>query len=404
MDELSGTPSADILDVSQVKKGIHDTFLRGTRRGLAMIGRRSLFDRHSEDSAFRGVSRCNNATRYLLLAVINYETHRSPCSREMVRNPVHSSSASPVAWHSVDRRSLLFHSLSTSIFSSESVMASNPDAPLAPFARLGPSVFLQDPADTGDESDRPVIFLAFWMNAPPRALAKYVVEYRRMVPSARIIFIRSSSNDFFLHSSAKAQRERVGPAVQALRASATPENPVLMHLFSNGGLSSTTHLLQAYRDATGTPLPISSMIVDSAPGTASMKGAIRAFSFALPQMWILRLIGKSFLWLSLILVKMVHAITRSPDPISRARKVINDTTLVRAVNAKNIPTRCYIYSDADDLVDWRDVESHASESAASGWVVRRERFQGSPHVGHMRAAPDRYWGIVREYLDASLSA
>lgn len=279
-------------------------------------------------------------------------------------------------------------------------MASNPEAALAPFIKLGPSVFLQDPADK-TEGDRPLIFLAFWMNAPPRALAKYVVEYRRLVPSARIIFIRSSSNDFFLHSSRKAQRARVNPALEALRASATPKNPVLMHLFSNGGLSSTTHLLQAYREVTGSALPISAMIVDSAPGTASLKGAVKAFSFALPQMWILRLFSKSFLWVSLILLRILHVLSRSPDPITRARQMINDTSLVRAVNASGLPSRCYIYSDADELVDWRDVESHASESEAGGWLVRRERFQGSPHVENMRSAPDRYWGIVRDYLLAA---
>jgi hypothetical protein len=282
-------------------------------------------------------------------------------------------------------------------------MTSNPEAVLAPFVKLGPLVFLQDPVGS-IEGDPPLIFLAFWMNAPPRALAKYVVEYRRLVPSARIVFIRSSSNDFFLHSSVNAQRARVSPAVEALRASATPENPVMMHLFSNGGLSSTTHLLQTYRDVTGRALPISSMIVDSAPGTASIKGAIKAFSFALPQMWILRLVSKSFLWVSLILLRVIHVMTRSPDPITRGRKMINDTSLVQAVNAKNMPTRCYIYSDTDELVDWRDVERHASDSEACGWVVRRERFQGSPHVGHMRTAPDRYWGIVRDYLEVSKSA
>jgi hypothetical protein len=62
-----------------------------------------------------------------------------------------------------------------------------------------------------------------------------------------------------------------------------------------------------------------------------------------------------------------------------------------------------MYSETDDLVDYRDVEMHASESEAAGWLVQCERFQGSPHVGHMRAAPDRYWGIVKEHLELSSS-
>lgn len=275
---------------------------------------------------------------------------------------------------------------------------------LAPFVKVAHSVYMQDPTGPTDAKDRPLIFIAFWMNAPPRALAKYVVEYRRIVPSARIVFVRSSSSDFFWRATARAQRARLAPAVDAIRAIATPKNPVLLHLFSNGGLSSTSHLLQAHYQATGKPLPISSMIVDSAPGTASVAAAMRAFSFALPKMWILRLISKSFLWLSLIFIKAIHAIIRSPDPIALARKVINDASLIQPVNSRARPTRCYIYSDADELVDAHDVEEHALESEACGWLVRRERFQGTPHVGHMRAAPDRYWGIITEYLDSSISA
>ena len=281
-------------------------------------------------------------------------------------------------------------------------MASVPN-PLAPFTKLGPSVYLQDPVDSTNHDSRSLILIAFWMNAPPRALAKYVAEYRRMMPSSRIVFMRSSSNDFFWGSNARAQQARVAPAVEALRKLA-PESPVFMHLFSNGGLSNTTHLLQAYFKATGKPLPISSMIIDSAPGTATISSAMRAFSFALPQMWILRLISKSFLWLSLVLIKIVQAIKRSPDPIGLARRLINDTSLVQAINPKGVLTRCYIYSDADDLVDFRDVEKHASESEASGWIVRREFFKGTPHVGHMRAEPDRYWGIVKSYLEPTLDA
>jgi len=284
-------------------------------------------------------------------------------------------------------------------------MASTTD-PLAPFTKLGPSVYLQDPANSSNQHSRPLILIAFWMNAPPRALAKYVVEYRRMVPSARIVFMLSSSNDFFWGSTTRAQQARVAPVIDAIRshASDAPVSPVFMHIFSNGGLTNITHLLLAYSKATGKPLPLSSMIIDSAPGAATVSAAMRAFSFALPRMWILRLISKIWLWLALILVRIFQAVRGSSDPISFARKVINDTSLVQAVNHKGVPIRCYIYSDTDELVDWHDVEKHASKAEKSGWIVRRELFQGTPHVGHMRAAPDRYWGIVKTYLEPSISA
>jgi hypothetical protein len=283
-------------------------------------------------------------------------------------------------------------------------MATTPGNPLASFVRLADSVYIQDPTDPRDKAHQPVIFIAFWMNAPPRALAKYVSEYRRLVPSARIIFVQSSSNDFIVRLRTQTRRARVAPAVEAMRGLVTPENPLFVHLFSNGGLSNTTHLLQAWTSATGTPLPISAMILDSAPGSPSLRSGLKAFSFALPQMWILRLLGKSLLFVFLVLFRLIHALRIFPDPISLARKVVNDPSLVQAANPEGKLARCYVYSDTDDLVDWRNIESHALEAEAKGWVVRREMFKGSPHVGHMRAEPDRYWGIVKQYLGALVSA
>ncbi|KAJ5542412.1 hypothetical protein N7535_004832 [Penicillium sp. DV-2018c] len=280
-------------------------------------------------------------------------------------------------------------------------MATNP---LGSFTRLAPSVYLQDPATPSEKTERPVIFIAFWMNAPPRALAKYVVEYRRLVPSARIIFVRSSSNDFIWRLRTQTRRARIAPAVEAMRGLVTPENPVFVHFFSNGGMSNTTHLLHAWKDATGTSLPISAMILDSAPGSPSLRSGMKAFSYALPQMWFLRLLGKSLLLAFLVLFRMIHSVTTLSDPISLAREVINDTSLVRPADPEGTLTRCYIYSDADELVDWRDVLSHALDAEDKRWVVRREMFKGSPHVGHMRVDPDRYWGIVKEYLGALVMA
>jgi hypothetical protein len=148
---------------------------------------------------------------------------------------------------------------------------------------------------------------------------------------------------------------------------------------------------------------MSAMILDSAPGNPSLRAGLKAFSFALPQMWILRLLGKSLLFAFLVLFKLIHSFSIFPDPISLARKLINDTSLVRAANPGGTLSRCYIYSDTDDLVDLRDVESHAANTEAEGWTVRRELFKNSPHVGHMRAEPDRYWGIVKEYLGVLVS-
>ncbi|KAI9931500.1 hypothetical protein ASPWEDRAFT_25626 [Aspergillus wentii DTO 134E9] len=282
---------------------------------------------------------------------------------------------------------------------------SNGENPLAPFTKLSSSIYLQEPVnENGCAGNYPkTIVLAFWMNAPPRALAKYIVEYKRLAPSSRIIFLLSSSNDFALRATKKAQQARVAPAVEAIQAYSTPEDPVFLHIFSNGGLSTTTNLLAAYRKATGNPLCVSSMVLDSAPGTATISSAVKAFSFALPKTWILRVFGKMLLYVSLFLGLLLQKLTRRLDAITLARRAINDKRLINGHGSKGSFQRCYIYSDIDELVDWKDVEDHALEAESKGWVVHREKFQGSPHVSHMRSDPARYWDIVRTYLQQSES-
>lgn len=63
--------------------------------------------------------------------------------------------------------------------------------------------------------------------------------------------------------------------------------------------------------------------------------------------------------------------------------------------------RCYIYSEEDELVDWRDVEDHARDAEEKGFVVRREKVVGSGHCAHARGeGGKRYWETVRETWEA----
>ena len=272
--------------------------------------------------------------------------------------------------------------------------------PLAQFVRFSPCVYVQEP-EKGAEYDGKnpkTIVITFWMNAPPRALAKYVVGYRLVAPAARIIFVLTSSNDFVFRFTNGMRQGRVAPAVEAIRASTYPDKPVFLHMFSNGGVSTATHLLAAYRKMTGRSLRISSMIIDSAPGLATVDAAMKAFSFIFPKQWILRVISKAVLYTFLLLHSVFRKVTRTLDAVESAREAINDRRLLTGVGPKDCPERCYIYSDKDELVDAQDVERHAIDAQKKGLVVHREKFLGTPHVSHMRVDPERYWAIVKRYL------
>ncbi len=58
--------------------------------------------------------------------------------------------------------------------------------------------------------------------------------------------------------------------------------------------------------------------------------------------------------------------------------------------------RLYLYSKADEIIAWDAVEVHAAQATTRGYDVSLELFEGSPHVGHMRAFRDQYWAAIRK--------
>ncbi len=54
------------------------------------------------------------------------------------------------------------------------------------------------------------------------------------------------------------------------------------------------------------------------------------------------------------------------------------------------------------MVDWRDVEAHSKEAEDLGYIVEREKFEGSGHAGHMLKNSERYWEAVRKVWGESV--
>ncbi|KAL2800509.1 hypothetical protein BJX66DRAFT_149925 [Aspergillus keveii] len=274
--------------------------------------------------------------------------------------------------------------------------------PTIPLTKLSPQIFLSDPPDF--KPSNKLIILSLFMNAPLRISQKYIAHYRRLAPHTQILVLTSSTSDIILPPNQKGRCQELAPALEVLSASlaaqastskATGDSKELsihIHLFSNGGVYSTTSLLQSYRSATGHALPITSIILDSAPGIPGFVGGMRSFSAMLPRNIIFRSLGQisflailSFLW--------VISCLGFVDSVTAGRRAMNEKGLIGGQ-----PKRVYIYSNEDKMVDWEDVEEHAKEAEENGWEVQMERFEGSGHVDHMRRDEGRYWGIVEGCL------
>ena len=62
--------------------------------------------------------------------------------------------------------------------------------------------------------------------------------------------------------------------------------------------------------------------------------------------------------------------------------------------------RLYIYSRADPLIHWADVQDHISEASRIGYAVDEVAFQKSGHCSHAMDDPEKYWAAVSSFINS----
>ena len=244
-----------------------------------------------------------------------------------------------------------------------------------------------------------LIVLATWMSAQPSHIAKYIQGYKTLYPASSILLIRSSPPDL-LYRSTRTQRRRVAPAISKIFSAykdTEGNETIILHVFSNGGSHQTLNLLRAYSENNHSPFPPHVTILDSCPGRGTFQSSVLALSSALPKSQPLRLLLLLLVYWVVGIYWLTSRLFRIPDPIERVRRGLNDKELMKSESC-----RCYIYSESDAMVDWRDIEDHAVDAAEKGFSVQREKFEGSGHCAHARVAGGmRYWTIVDRLWQAN---
>ncbi|KAI0376569.1 hypothetical protein F5Y04DRAFT_266082, partial [Hypomontagnella monticulosa] len=291
-------------------------------------------------------------------------------------------------------------------------MASNQPAPaaaspLSMMKKLSPFVFFYEPETVATRQVRSppapkLILIAAWMDARELHISKYVTQYQAIYPTSRIVLVK-----FVFKESVYASftRKVVEPVVAYLRSqiesgdlSASPTQPeILVHLFSNGGSATMREIYQSFR-STGRPFPLHTAVYDSCPGVYSFSNIYNVFMVNFSGS-LLRLVAAPFITVFVTCLWIWYNPLRflsGEDFLTKNSRVHNDLDLVKQSN------RSYVYGKADDMVDWRHVEKHAFEAEKKGLAVRREVFENSPHVAHMRMDSERYWKIVTETWDKAI--
>ncbi|KAK7980853.1 hypothetical protein PG989_013310 [Apiospora arundinis] len=250
-----------------------------------------------------------------------------------------------------------------------------------------------------DNRDPKLVLIASWMDARDMHIAKYVTRYQSLYPASRILLVKFVVKQILSESKGS---QAVQPAVAYIRTqidanylAASPERPqILLHVFSNGGMASTKHLLGSYRQMTGQAFPLHCAVYDSCPGLWTYRGGYNAVMAGIPK-GIRRWIIAPFLHILNFYFMLVVKVLRRPYNLLINANFHNNKEEVHQSN------RAYIYGQKDNMVDWRHVERHAQKAEEKGYTVRTELFSDSPHVAHLRTDEARYMKIVAETWNAA---
>ncbi|KAL0578970.1 hypothetical protein V5O48_003010, partial [Marasmius crinis-equi] len=93
-------------------------------------------------------------------------------------------------------------------------------------------------------------------------------------------------------------------------------------------------------------------------------------------------------------------LTRTPPPFEPLKRLLNSPNTLPWMDA-NTP-RTYLYSKADELVPFGEVDEHVRKGKDLGLNVRNEVFETAPHVALARTEPARYWGAVKDTWSRAL--
>ncbi|RMZ91734.1 hypothetical protein DV736_g1015, partial [Chaetothyriales sp. CBS 134916] len=291
------------------------------------------------------------------------------------------------------------------------------------FRRLSENTHLYTPpANVAvTEANSPgLIIICTWAFAQEKHVAKYLLWYLQIYSSSQILVLQSDTANLTWRPNSW-QSSIFEPAVMAVKdylssSAGSIDSPpkVLLHLFSNGGGYSGVQLAEFYSarstsDPAYPTLPIRALVLDSSPGALDGPRSAKALMAGISPKpsAITRFIGPLLTHLIVGMTSLLRTTGLSQSAVDKAWQLLKDP---EAPLLKESMSRTYIFSDADEMVDAKDIKLHTQLSIQAleevgvknaGEKVRYEEFLGTSHVNHMLGNPERYWEIVKETWTAS---
>ncbi|KAM9718500.1 transmembrane protein 53 [Menidia menidia] len=238
----------------------------------------------------------------------------------------------------------------------------------------------------------PVVILLGWAGCKDKHLCKYSSIYNeqgcvtiRYTAPLKTVFISESFGYKELSSTALK-------LLEILYDYEVENSPVFFHIFSNGGFMLYRYIVELlHRDEQFSSLCVIGAVVDSAPGSGNIRGALRALAATLgPKISPpLRYILLALFAVSVFLLRVV---------LYPLTKFIHKNHYDAVQDRPPAWPHFHLYSRADQVIRHRDVEHFMESLRKKGVPVDCFDFVSSPHVSHFREFPEQYTMQCRTFL------
>ncbi|KAG7260137.1 hypothetical protein CRUP_019487 [Coryphaenoides rupestris] len=246
----------------------------------------------------------------------------------------------------------------------------------------------------------PVVVLLGWAGCKDKHISKYSSIYNeqgcvtvRYTAQLKAVFI-SESFGF---------KELSGTALKLLEVLYDYEvesSPILFHVFSNGGFMLYRYVVELLHSHRRPPrfrsLRVLGAVVDSAPGSANVRGALRALDATLgprinPALWcvLMALFATAVFLLRVVLYPVTKYVHRNHYDAMR--------------DGPPPWPQLYLYSRADRVIRHTDVEDMVGAMRRHGVPVQSVDFGTSAHVCHFRDFPVEYARRCRDFLASCMA-
>ncbi|XP_070701407.1 transmembrane protein 53 [Pempheris klunzingeri] len=230
----------------------------------------------------------------------------------------------------------------------------------------------------------PVVILLGWAGCKDKHLSKYSSIYNeqgcvtiRYTAPLKTVFISESFGYKELSSTAHK-------LLDILYDYEVENSPIFFHIFSNGGFMLYRYIVELlHSDKQFSSLCVIGAVVDSAPGSGNVRGALRALTATLgPKISpVLRYVLLALFAVTVFLLRIV---------LYPVTKYIHKNHYDAVQERPPAWPHFYLYSSADQVIRHRDIEVFVEALKRKAVPVDSFDFISSPHVGHFRDFPEQY--------------